>query len=325
MRILAGDIGGTNTRLAFFECDPRSIEVLSETTLPSSEYPTLEAALRQFGQTTGLSCDRACFGVPGPVLGNRARITNLPWEVDAARLSEVLQGQPVWLINDLQANAYGIATLEEGDLVVLNEGAPVEAGNRAIIAPGTGLGEAGMYWDGERYRPFATEGGHADFGPGRDIEVALLGHLRQRYDHVSWERVVSGPGLVNIYEFLRESLDAETPAWLAEEMRRGDAAAAISRAAGDQRCPICHEALDLFVHCFGAEAGNLALKMMATGGVYLGGGIAPKLLDRLRGPGFLEGFLSKGRMRELVGSMPVKLILNDATALRGAGYYASLA
>jgi glucokinase len=325
VRILAGDIGGTNARLAYFDVIDGKPEVLTESTLPSREYKTLEAALRQFKGSTGLRCDRACFGVPGPVRQGRARITNLPWEVDAAHLSKVIDHNPVWVINDLEANAYGVTTLGEGDFAVLNEGEGRPDGNAAIIAPGTGLGEAGLFWDGERHRPFATEGGHTDFAPGRDIEMALLSFLSERHEHVSWERVVSGPGLVSIYEFMSETLQEESPSWLTEQMERGDPAAAISEAAQSGRCPVCSQALDLFVHCFGAEAGNLALKLMARGGVYLGGGIAPKILDRLRRPAFMEAFTAKGRMSSLVRSMPVKVVLSDTTALRGAAYYAATA
>jgi glucokinase len=323
VRILAGDIGGTNARLAYFDVVDGKPQVLTESTLPSKEYKTLEAALRQFKSSTGLSCDRACFGVSGPVREGRARITNLPWEVDAAHLSKVIDGNPVWVINDLEAKAHGVLTLEAGDLAVLNEGEDNPQGNAAIIAPGTGLGEAGLFWDGSRHRPFATEGGHADFAPGRDIETALLGFLTERYEHVSWERVVSGPGLVHIYEFLSDTLQEEIPSWLSEQMEHGDAAAAIAEAAQSGRCPVCSQALDQFVHCFGSEAGNLALKLMATGGVYLGGGIAPKILDRLRQPTFMEAFKAKGRMSSLVQSMPVKVVLIDTTALRGAAYYAA--
>lgn len=325
VRILAGDIGGTKARLAYFDVVDGKPEVLIESTLPSKEYKTLDAALRQFKNSTGLRCDRACFGVPGPVREGRARITNLPWEVDAQHLSKMIDGNPVWVINDLEANAYGVLTLEAGDFAVLNEGDGKPQGNAAVIAPGTGLGEAGLFWDGNRHRPFATEGGHTEFAPGRDIEAALLSFLSERYEHVSWERVVSGPGLVNIYEFLSDTLQEEAPPWLVEQMERGDPAAAIAEAAREGRCPVCSQALDLFVHCFGAEAGNLALKLMATGGVYLGGGIAPKILDRLRQPTFLEAFTSKGRMSSLVRGMPVKVVLSDTTALRGAAYYAATA
>ncbi|VAW79242.1 Glucokinase, partial [hydrothermal vent metagenome] len=205
---------------------------------------------------------------------------------------------------------------------VLSEGKPDSAGNASIISAGTGLGQAGLYWNGERHRPFASEGGHADFAPNADIEIALLQYLKQRYSHVSWERVVSGMGLVNIYAFLCDYRGVETPAWLVEVMNTGDQAAAISKAAQDNRCPVCSETLDLFVYLYGVEAGNHALKIMSTAGVYLGGGIAPKNLDRFGEMTFLRGFYAKGRMEPLMRNMPVKVILNDCTALYGPAVFA---
>src|SRR5262249_15928735 len=230
----------------------------------------------------------------------------------------------VWVINDLEANAYGIAALGPADLLTINAGAPNVAGNAAIIAAGTGLGEAGLYWDGRTHHPFATQGGHANFGPGEAPAREVVEGLSTQFGHVSWERLVSGPGLVNVYRFLRDTRRGEEPAWLAEAMRAGDPAAAISRAAQSGKSALCLQALDLFMGLYGSEAGNLALKIMATGGGYVGGGIAPKNLDRLKDGTFMQRFVAKGRMQGLLEAMPVKVILNDKTALLGAARCAAL-
>jgi len=231
----------------------------------------------------------------------------------------------VWLLNDLEASAHGIDALAPEDLLILHPGVADAAGNAALIAAGTGLGEAGLYWDGRRHRPFASEGGHATFAPTTDLETALHAHLRARFGHVSWERILSGPGLVHLYTFLRAHRRAGEPAWLTEEMAAGDAAAAITRAGLDGRSPVCSEALDLFVTLYGREAGNLALKLMATGGVYVGGGIAPRIQARLRGPAFVDAFRAKGRMASLLEAIPVRVILQDAAPLLGAARYAAMA
>jgi glucokinase len=228
------------------------------------------------------------------------------------------------LLNDLEASAYGIATLEADDFVVLNQGAPTAVGNAAVIAAGTGLGEAGLYWDGTRHHPFACEGGHADFAPQNELQVELLLYLRKKFGHVSWERVVSGPGLHNLYEFLRDTGHGEEPAWLAEEMRQKDPPRVITQAGLEGRSPLCEDALDLFVSLYGAEAGNLALKIMATHAVFVGGGIAPRIIRKLQGPAFMEAFATKGRFKWLLEAMPVRVVLNEKTALLGAARYAAL-
>jgi len=322
MKVLAGDIGGTKTSLAIFEVDGTRLEVLAQEKYPSHQYGSLDEIVKQFVAKQDHVCDWASFGVAGPVHNGQAKTTNLAWLVDAQRLADEIGFRKVWLMNDLEANAWGISALEEKDFCVLNEGKPDPAGNAAIIAAGTGLGQAGLYWNGEDLRPFACEGGHSDFAPTSDLEIELLKHLRQSYAHVSWERVVSGMGLGDIYEFLCDYRDVKTPAWLAEEMKSGDQAAAISKAAQDSRCPVCSETLDLFVYLYGVEAGNLALKIMATSGVYIGGGIAPKNLDRFQEDCFLKGFFSKGRMESLMRDMPVKVILNQRTALYGSAVFA---
>jgi len=323
--ILAGDIGGTHSRLAFFEPVNGNFRLLSAAIFPSREYSTLGAIVTKFVDTADLQPDAACFGIAGPVRHGRVEASNLPWIVESKRLAEDLHIKQALLINDLEANAWGIATLDPKDVVSLNQvdGKPI--GNQAVISAGTGLGEAGMYWDGERHHIFASEGGHADFAPRNQLEIELLEYLAARYGHVSCERVISGPGLVNIFTFFRDHKRGAEPKWLTQEMQQDDPAAAISRAALSGRCPLAERALNLFVSLYAAEAGNLALKLMATGGVYLGGGIAPKLLPKLRGPLFMQAFAGKGRMQSLMESMPVKVITNDKTALMGAARCAAAA
>ncbi len=318
--ILAGDIGGTNCRLALFD---ESFGISEEKIYPSRDYPGLGDALRRFLDETGAGVSRACFGIAGPVQEGRVRTTNLPWTVDAEELARVLGIPRVALLNDLEATAHGIQALAPSDLVVLNEGAPGARGNRALIAAGTGLGEAGLYWDGTAHHPFACEGGHASFSPRNDREMGLLIHLLTQFDTVSWERVVSGPGLHHVYRFLRDAEKREEPEWLEMEMREGDPPAIIVRAALAAASPLCTETLDLFLSLYGAEAGNLALKMMATGGLYVAGGVAPKILARMTDGRFLDAFLDKGRMRPLLETMPVRVILNDRTALLGAARFAA--
>lgn len=322
MKILAGDIGGTKTSLAIFEVNGTKLEMLSMEKYPSQQYATLDEIVRQFVESQDHQCEWASFGIAGPVRNGRAETTNLPWLIDAQQLSDGIGFRKAWLMNDLEANAWGINALEEKDFCVLSEGKPDPNGNASIISAGTGLGEAGLYWNGIQHRPFASEGGHSDFSPHSDLEIALLQYLKQRYPHVSWERVVSGMGLVNIYEFLCDYRRSETPSWLAEQMKEGDKAAAISKAANDMSCSICFETLELFVHLYGVEAGNQALKIMSTAGVYLGGGIAPKNLDYFRKGTFLKSFRAKGRMESLMHDIPVKVILNDLTALYGPAVFA---
>ncbi len=321
MKVLSGDVGGTKTRLAVFDVQNQGIRALAEETYSSGQYDSLEAVIREFLRGRSLEFQRAGFGIAGPVRGARVQTTNLPWLIDGEHLASELGLERVYLLNDLEANAWGIDALSEEDFFVLSPGRRGLGGNMSVISAGTGLGQAGLYWDGERHRPFASEGGHSSFSAGDEREVALLRFLAERYGYVSWERVLSGPGLANIHEFLSEYRGGGIPDWLAAEMAQGDRSAAISKAALAERDPVCVEALDLFVHLYGVEAGNHALKIMATGGVYLGGGIAPKILKKLEGPLFMEGFLNKGRMRSLLETMPVKVILNDRTALYGPALY----
>lgn len=322
IKVLAGDIGGTKTSLAVIEVDGAQLGVLAQQRYSSSAFASLDDVVREFMAENNPACDYASFGIAGPVKDGKCETTNLPWQVDARAMSNALGLRSVWLINDLEANARGISGLAKDDLYTLSAGDADACGNASIISAGTGLGQAGLYWDGKCHRPFSSEGGHTDFAPGCEREISLLHYLQRQYDHVSWERVISGMGLVNIHAFLSEYRQVEPPAWLSAEMRDGDDAAAISRAAQAGRCPVCSEALDMFVKLYGVEAGNHALKIMATGGVYIGGGIAPRILEQLKEGEFLNGFWSKGRMEPLMRSMPVRIILNRHTALFGAALYA---
>ena len=317
LKILSGDIGGTTTRLALFDMAAGRGAVLEQRDYTSADYATFTEILSDFSMHTDTACAAACFGVAGPVRAGHSRITNLPWTIDARELEAIFGWPRVGLLNDLEAIAWGIGALEEQDFCTLNAGQPEVAGNQAVIAAGTGLGQAGRVWDGRRHHPLACEGGHADFAPAGATETALMDWLGERYGHVSWERVVSGPGLVTIHAFLRDYRKASTPGWLQSQLQTDDAAAAISDAALAGRDEICREALDLFIRCYGAEAGNLALKLMATGGVFVAGGIAPQLIERLRQGDFLAAFCAKGRMQGLMEAMPVRVLRNESASLLG--------
>jgi glucokinase len=316
--ILVGDIGGTNTRLALFE----GLQHTHIDIFPSAQYAGLDEIAALFLKQTGASVEAACFGIAGPVRDGVSKVSNLPWIVDARQISAKLGIERVSLLNDLEANAHGIAVLQPSDLATLNEGA-ASSGNRALISAGTGLGEAGLLAEGNGYRPFASEGGHSDFAPRNEVEIELLRYLLKRWSRVSFERVLSGPGLFNIYEFLRDTGRGSEPAWLAERMHGENPSAVISETALAGSAEICVLALDMFVAIYGAEAGNLALKLMATGGVFVGGGIAPKIAPKLRDSTFMTAFADKGRFRSLLESVPVRVILNDKTALLGAAHYAA--
>jgi glucokinase len=327
--ILAGDVGGTKCNLAIFDQLPGALVERGSRRFASRDYARFEDVVAEFVNAVvkpgGLKVTAAGFGVAGPVHNGTVVATNLPWSVSGASLAELLGISHVALANDLEANAYGIAELTPQDFEILNPGAPDAQGPQAVIAAGTGLGEAGLYWDGKVHRPFSSEGGHADLAPSNELEDALIVYLRKRFGrHVSSERVLSGPGLKNVYDFLRDTGRGTEEPWLCEAMKKEDPSAVVSKAGLEGRSPLCSQALDLFVALYGAEAGNLALTLLATGGVFLGGGIAPKILPKLRGPIFLEAFLSKGRLRTLLEKIPVRVILNDRTALFGAARCATL-
>lgn len=322
VRVLSGDIGGTKTRLAFIAVNGTKLRTEREQSYPSRDYAEFDELLGDFLRGSDRP-NRAAFGIAGPVQGRVAQTTNLPWRIDADALQEKWGIASCHLLNDLQATACGLPALGSGDLLTLQQGAPGAFGNAAVIAAGTGLGEAGLYWDGQQYQPFATEGGHTSFSPGDDMEVALWRHLQRDHGHVSWERIVSGPGLAMLHEFYCEYRGMAVPDWLRYQMQQGDPSAEIAKAALSERDQQCSETLDWFVRLYGAEAGNLALKVMSRGGLYLGGGIAPKILSRLQNGRFLASFMNKGRMRPLLEAMPVKVILNDRAALYGPALYAA--
>ena len=321
--LLAGDIGGTKTILAIYSTESGPHAPLAEATYPSAEYPSLETLASKFLAQVNLKVERASFGVAGPVVGGRATVTNLPWVLDEAQLRRALDVSAVHLLNDVLAVAHAVPGLGAADVRTLNQGSPAHGGAIAVIAPGTGLGEAYLTWDGARYRAFASEGGHTDFGPNTLLEMEMLRFLQQRFDHVSYERICSGIGLPNIYRFLKESGYASEPAWLAERLAVDDPTPIIVAAALDtsRPCELCAVTLDLFVSALGAEAGNMALKVLAMGGVYLGGGIPPRILPLLTGGKFMQAFLRKGRFSELLSRMSVRVILNSKAALLGAALY----
>ena len=320
--ILAGDIGGTSTRLALFRLERGVLDATATVRYRSRDYPGLLEIVRAFRAAHPEAVEGAAFGIAGPVRGGRVETPNLPWVIASDALATELGLPSVLLLNDLEANAWGVFTLEERDFAVLSAGSPTLDGNAAIISAGTGLGEAGYYGEGRVLHPFASEGGHADYAPHDERTAGLWSWLRARFGHVSWERVVSGPGLVNIFKFLRDTGRGAPSQALVAAMVAGDPAAAISSAALAGTDPLALEALDLFVDAYGREAGNLALKTMATRGIWIGGGIAPKILPRLRRPGFLEAFRDKGRFAAMMEAIPVRVVLNDATALRGAAWRA---
>jgi len=321
MYILAGDIGGTKTNLAlFFKKNPRSI--YKEKKYPSQKFDNLHLILKDFlhGEE---GVEKACFGIAGPVENGVCRATNLPWIVDACEIGNTLKIPHVDLINDLEANAWGVAWLKDYEFLTLNKGDSSMQGNKALIAAGTGLGEAGFFWDGHQHHPFACEGGHCDFAPTDQEQIELWQYLRAKFDHVSYERILSGPGLVSLYQFFidtgkeRESLETK------KAMAADNPSKVITEMALTKRCKACIRTLDLFVYIYGVESGNLALKFLSLGGLYIGGGIAPKIVDIMKSGIYMKGFTSKGRFAKILSQIPIQLILNENTALIGASRYAS--
>lgn len=320
--ILVGDIGGTHSRIALFSEEDGRLRLACEKIYLSRDHHSLEDIVGIFLREEGISVQTACFGIAGPVVRGRVAASNLAWIVDSPEFSRLTGIEAVWLINDLEAHASGVDGLEADDLVSLNSARPGE-GNAALIAAGTGLGEAGMYWDGTRRHVFAGEGGHADFAPRNDLEISLHQYLIRKFGRVSYERVLSGPGLKNIYDFLRDSRTEEEPAWLKDEMSRcPEPAAVVGKYGLEGKATICERTLDVFTGVYGAEAGNLALRLLATGGVFISGGIAAKILPKLRSPIFMEAFNAKGRLKPLLETIPVKIITNDKVGLIGAARYA---
>jgi len=320
--ILAGDVGGTKVHLALYDFIDGKLRHTRDKQFPAKEYSGLEVIVKEF-----LGADKvtaACFGVPGPVRDGRLRLTNLPWTLDSRELAAGLVIEHVFLINDLEANGYGIAELSDGQIFTLSEGDASQIGNRALVAAGTGMGEGFLVWNGRSHVPYPSEGGHVDYAPRNEDEIDLLRFLKQKYNgRVSYERVVSGMGLTNIYEFLREVRGMEEPAWLAERIAAvPDPNSVITELALAAKSEICEKALDMFVSAYGAEAGNLALKVLSVGGLYVGGGIAPRILEKLKDGTFMKAFTDKGRLSRLLVNMPVRVILESRAALLGAAAYA---
>jgi len=319
--ILAGDVGGTKVHLALYDFINGKLEYTRDKQYPAKIYSGLEEIVKEFLGAEKVTA--ACFGVPGPVRNGRLRLTNLPWTLDSRELSISLDIQHVFLINDLEANGYGIAELSADQIFTLSEGDASQMGNRALIAAGTGLGEAFLVWDGHSHVPYPSEGGHVDYAPRNEDEIDLLRFLKQKYNgRISYERIISGMGLTNIYEFLREVRGVEEPAWLAERLTHGDPNAVITELALAAKSEICEKTLDMFVSAYGAESANLALKMLSVGGLYVGGGIAPRILEKLKDGTFMKAFTDKGRLSQLLVNMPVRVILESRAALMGAAAYA---
>jgi len=322
--ILAGDIGGTKTNLALYKIEDGKPVMQNQQQFASRDFSAFSDVIVEFLQLHATpEIDAACFGIAGPVIDGRCRTTNLPWDISTNTLQERLDTEKVRLLNDLEATAYGMLYLEEEEFVDLNPTGRKINGNRAVIAAGTGLGEAFLYWDGEHYQPVGTEGGHCDFAPVTNQQDELLKWMRKRYPgHVSFERIISGPGIYTLYEFLHESGHAPQSASMMQIPQGADRSAMVSKCALKENDPLCMETLRLFSEIYGAEAGNLALKTLSLGGIYIGGGIAPKILPIMTNDHFLNGFATKGRFEDLLRGMQVRISLNTETALLGAIHFA---
>lgn len=321
--LLAGDIGGTKTVLALYPADGHLPAPVKKERFASQSYPSLGDMVTEFLANTPVTIARASFGVAGPVQGDCAQITNLPWVIERAELEGRIQA-PVRLLNDLNAIAHAIPFLNPFDLQTLNAGAPSAQGTLGVVAPGTGLGEAFLTWSGNRYHAHPSEGGHADFAPVNVQQMELLKYLQARFGHVSFERVCSGSGIPNLYAFLKESGKYHEPDWLRAELSQAaDATPVIVRAGVENRAEICSAALDLFAEILGSEAGNMALKILAAGGIYLAGGMPARILPRLQQPGFLQAFTRKGRFAEMLENIPVHVVTNPEAALFGAACHGS--
>ncbi|CAL1518278.1 glucokinase [Chitinophaga sp. MM2321] len=323
--LLAGDLGGTKTNLALFRSSEGELDVIREDTYASRDYASFSEMIQHFiSQGNDPLPKRICIGVAGPVVNGKVELTNLSRELSEDEIRHSTGIKAVALINDLEATAYGLATLSPEQLTTLHRGAVNNIGNMAIIAPGTGLGMAGLYWDGKNHHPFPTEGGHSDFAPRTDLDILLLRYLQEKYEIASWERVISGPGILAIYQFLRDVKGMEETAELRDAMEEGDPAAVISKAALTGKTSICVKTMELFVRYLARESCNLVLKMKATGGLFLGGGIPPKIAQLLETGEFYHHYLQGDRMAELLAGVPIHIVNNDKSALWGAAYYAGL-
>jgi glucokinase len=323
--LIAGDIGGTKTELAIFSSEAGPHSPLAKARFHSADYPSLQAIMQEFRATTHKPIDRACFAVAGPVIGGRVQTTNLPWLIEETSLAQELDTnvQSVRLINDLEAIARAVPILRPSDVDTINPGEPVPKGAIGVIAPGTGLGESFLTWDGSRYRAYSSEGGHSDFAPTSQRQIGLLEYLLEKLDHVSFERVCSGIGIPNIYEYLRDveriPAQPEVDALIASG---GDPSVAIINHAFSPTDPskLCEATIDTFISVLASEASNLALKVLATGGVYIAGGVAVHTLPAIRKPAFMQAFKRKGRFTELMARIPIHVVVSQA-ALTGAAAY----
>jgi glucokinase len=326
--ILAGDVGGTKVHLALYNFAGGRLAAVRDCKFPAHEFATLDEVVKAFlaqGSEQKDEIVAACFGCPGPVRDGRLKLTNLPWTLDERELEKSVGIKHIFLINDLEANGYGIPELAPDKVFTLHEGDAAAVGHRGLVSAGTGLGEALLIWDAktQRHRPLASEGGHCDFAPRDDRDVALLQYLRRTLKgRVSFERVVSGIAIKGVYEFLRDDQKMDEPAWLRERMEKEDPNAVIGQCGEDGSSEICAETLRIFVSAFGAEVGNVALKVLAVGGMYVGGGIAPKILKTMQSGVFTKSFLDKGRLSPLLEAMPVRVILDETCALLGAAAFA---
>jgi len=323
--ILAGDVGGTKVHLALYNFEAGRLVPVRDHKFPAGQYPSLDSVVEAFltDPEEKKQIVAACFGCPGPVRDGRLKLTNLPWVLDVRLLQPSLGIEHIFLINDLEANGYGIPELVPESIFTLHQGDPAAEGHQGLIAAGTGLGEALLIWDGKNHRPIPSEGGHCDFAARNDREIALLSYLRRTLNgRVSFERVVSGLGIKNVYAYLRDVEKLDEPAWLKHRLETEDPNAVIGKCAEDGSSSICFETMKIFTAAYGAEAGNIALKVLATGGMWLGGGIAPKILKTLQNGAFTAAFLDKGRLSPLLQSIPVRVILDDRCALLGAAAYA---
>ena len=319
--LLAGDIGGTKTILAVYSPEQGPRKPLAEVSFPSAEYDNLDEILSEFLDKQQMPVKWACFGVAGPVVKGKARLSNLPWIIEKAKLENDFGFSSVYLLNDLEAIAYSVPMLESEDVLTIKEGKAVLHGNIAVIAPGTGLGEAFLTWDENRYQAHASEGGHADYAPRNTFQIGMLEYLLNQFPHVSYERVCSGSGIPNIYTYIKAKGLADEPPWLTEQLSKSsDPTRIIMRAAGqdEKTCRICQMTIETFVSILAAEAGNTALQVIATGGIFLGGGIPPRIIPYLQKPAFIEDFLNKGRLSNILKEVFVRVILHPKPALLGA-------
>lgn len=321
--VLAGDLGGTKTNLSFYRATDDKLEPLESKRYASDDYPSCIEVLKQFlADTRQSAVDRVCLGVAGPVLNGKVELTNIGWSLDEAGIRKQLGIEKVTLINDLEATAYGLAGLSAGDYVTLHTGDENSTGNMAIIAPGTGLGEGGLYWSGKNHFPFPTEGGHTGFAPRTETDIELLRSLQKKYGVVSWEKVVAGPAITDLYTFLRDHHQHKEPAWLSQALEDPEEApAAISTAAIEKKDDICVEAMQYFVRYLAYESANLVMKLKATGGLFIAGGVPPKIAPLLQDKSFYKHYLDCDRMQHLLEPVPIRMVTNDKTGLIGAAYY----